>query len=413
MRTPHDQADESVPGPKGQGSAELRELARGLNGLFQELGCSLRSFADRVHRNPGAVSRYVRGGRMPPEDFIRVLLHEVGIARGGQVTSGEAERIAVLHRRALQRADGTSARIQLLHLDHAAAQTRAQAAEAALNAATAAQQAPSGPHRSAFADTVVSWGWSAQARAALDAVSTRVVACLPDPAGPTPQQTSGVVVVGAQSGKTAYGTGVIARAMDAGYRMVIVLSGIHNLMRTQTQKRLEEALLPPAVVPAPGENRLPVLSLTSPESDYRRLPDPAALAFEKHDPSLPLYQPPNLHSSRTRLLVIKQNVSILSRLQDDLRQAGPALSEVPTLIVDFDPAPCGISGLSRDGASVSRTRIDDLRAQLTDLLSRSQVIVFREHVTLGSSAREEGPGALSLWGSHPDFVIPTPRSHFG
>jgi hypothetical protein len=111
--------------------------------------------------------------------------------------------------------------------------------------------------------------------------------------------------------------------------------------------------------------------------------------------------------------VIKQNVSILSRLQDDLRQAGPALSEVPTLIVDFDPAPCGISGLSRDGASVSRTRIDDLRAQLTDLLSRSQVIVFREHVTLGSSAREEGPGALSLWGSHPDFVIPTPRSHFG
>ena len=45
-----------------------------------------------------------------------------------------------------------------------------------------------------------------------------------------------------QSGKTANFTATIAKAADAGYRLFIVLSGVHNALRRQTQLRLDQQL---------------------------------------------------------------------------------------------------------------------------------------------------------------------------
>src|SRR5437868_3200742 len=49
----------------------------------------------------------------------------------------------------------------------------------------------------------------------------------------------GPVVGDVQSGKTAHYAGAINRAADAGYRVVVVLAGMHNVLRLQTQQRLE------------------------------------------------------------------------------------------------------------------------------------------------------------------------------
>jgi len=46
-----------------------------------------------------------------------------------------------------------------------------------------------------------------------------------------------------QSGKTAHFTGVINKAIDAGYQLIIVLAGMHNDLRSQTQMRLDEEVL--------------------------------------------------------------------------------------------------------------------------------------------------------------------------
>ena len=53
----------------------------------------------------------------------------------------------------------------------------------------------------------------------------------------------GLVVGQVQSGKTANYTGLICKAADAGYKMIIVLAGIHNNLRAQTQLRLDEDFL--------------------------------------------------------------------------------------------------------------------------------------------------------------------------
>lgn len=53
----------------------------------------------------------------------------------------------------------------------------------------------------------------------------------------------GMVVGHVQSGKTANYTGLICKAADAGYRLIIVIAGIHNNLRNQTQERIDEGLI--------------------------------------------------------------------------------------------------------------------------------------------------------------------------
>ena len=58
-----------------------------------------------------------------------------------------------------------------------------------------------------------------------------------------PIRTRGLVLGHVQSGKTSNFTAVIAKSADAGYRMFVVLSGVHNNLRRQTRCRLDEQLV--------------------------------------------------------------------------------------------------------------------------------------------------------------------------
>ncbi len=72
----------------------------------------------------------------------------------------------------------------------------------------------------------------------LDEATTRVVSQLEDPTDPD-FPTRGLVIGHVQSGKTQNFAGVIAKSIDAGYRLVIVLSGNTDILRKQTQRRLD------------------------------------------------------------------------------------------------------------------------------------------------------------------------------
>lgn len=52
----------------------------------------------------------------------------------------------------------------------------------------------------------------------------------------------GMVVGNVQSGKTSNYTGLISKAVDAGYKIVIILAGLNNDLRSQTQKRIDKGL---------------------------------------------------------------------------------------------------------------------------------------------------------------------------
>ncbi len=79
--------------------------------------------------------------------------------------------------------------------------------------------------------------WDHESIDSIDQSSSEVVSLLANPAG---EQFCyrGLVVGYVQSGKTANMTAVIAKAVDAGYNLVVLLGGTTNKLRAQTQRRL-------------------------------------------------------------------------------------------------------------------------------------------------------------------------------
>lgn len=77
----------------------------------------------------------------------------------------------------------------------------------------------------------------------LDRLTDRTLDGLYDPSLDVGFDKKGLVVGQVQSGKTSNYTGLICKAADAGYNFIIILAGLHNNLRTQTQIRVDEGFL--------------------------------------------------------------------------------------------------------------------------------------------------------------------------
>jgi hypothetical protein len=96
----------------------------------------------------------------------------------------------------------------------------------------------------AYENFLLKDGWSPRLVQSLSDVTSRILGHLQDPISEgTTWNRRGLVIGHVQSGKTANYTGLIARAADAGYKFIIVIAGIHNNLRKQTQERIDEAFI--------------------------------------------------------------------------------------------------------------------------------------------------------------------------
>ena len=85
--------------------------------------------------------------------------------------------------------------------------------------------------------------WSITAVEDINSSTDEIMNALTNPRKGVAGERMGMVFGYVQSGKTAHYIGMINKAYDAGYRIVIVLSGIHNSLRSQTQSRIDEEVL--------------------------------------------------------------------------------------------------------------------------------------------------------------------------
>ena len=76
----------------------------------------------------------------------------------------------------------------------------------------------------------------------LNKSTTKILNLNPSPVAVPKYSSRGLVMGHVQSGKTTNFLGVASKAADEGYRLIIVLSGITNNLRDQTQDRLESAI---------------------------------------------------------------------------------------------------------------------------------------------------------------------------
>lgn len=266
-------------------------------------------------------------------------------------------------------------------------------------------------------------GWDAEALATLDRSTNEIVQRLADPSATKGYQTKGLVVGHVQSGKTANFTGIIAKAIDAGYRLIIVLTGTIELLRAQTQRRLdmelvgEENILD-GVDPNDAESirgidyigtgdadwfagkflkhgqdvhSLPevpsIKRLTTVDRDYRKLRlGKDALDFrrtgELRDTGKPVYAPENIYSVDARLAVMKKNKTSLQNLLHDLKNIRADGKEIPALIIDDEADQASVNTVNpRSKKEVAaeakkRSAINKLISDLLKELPRAQYVGY-------------------------------------
>ena len=81
--------------------------------------------------------------------------------------------------------------------------------------------------------------WSPTLTAALNTTSDRILDLMGDPRSKKSFERRGLIIGEVQSGKTANYTALCAKAADVGYKVIIVLTGLLEDLRRQTQARLD------------------------------------------------------------------------------------------------------------------------------------------------------------------------------
>lgn len=177
----------------------------------------------------------------------------------------------------------------------------------------------------------------------LDKSTDRILGYLEDPKRDGPWDRRGLVVGHVQSGKTGNYTGLICKAADAGYKMIIVLAGLHNNLRSQTQMRLDEGFLGFETGPIVGSTKLIGVGKVDGSLDIR--PHYATNRSNNGDFNAAFAR--NLGvapEERPWLFVVKKNKSVLTRLlkwlrdhvanSQDTETGRKLISHLPLLVID-------------------------------------------------------------------------------
>lgn len=215
--------------------------------------------------------------------------------------------------------------------------------------------------------------FSAQVLAKLDSVTERILGLLQNPLREGTWDRRGMVIGHVQSGKTTNYTGLICKAADAGYKAIIVIAGIHNNLRSQTQRRIDEGFVgfdtSTMLSGHPGVRR------TVGVGSFNPIRRPAAFTTSRRDfdkqaatsVGLPLK---NL--TEPAIFVIKKNTNTLKNLIDWLAEQNARYntSSIPSpLLVIDDEADNASINIKKGQDEVSR--INGQIRQLLELFDRS------------------------------------------
>lgn len=147
----------------------------------------------------------------------------------------------------------------------------------------------------------------------LDESTDTVLGLLEDPLRDGRWDRRGLVVGHVQSGKTGHYTGLICKAADAGYKIIIVLAGLHNNLRSQTQMRLDEGFL--GYETKPNDEDLRIIGVGEIDADPSIRPNFATNRSNNGDFNLKAAQNMGISpEQRPWLFVVKKNKTVLERL---------------------------------------------------------------------------------------------------
>jgi hypothetical protein len=225
----------------------------------------------------------------------------------------------------------------------------------------------------------------------VDKVTNEVLGELEDPLRDGPWDRRGLVMGNVQSGKTANYTGLICKAADAGYKVIIVLAGMHNNLRSQTQIRLDEGFLGyKSVRPTPdGAFERTGVGLL----DARPKADSVTNRTDTGDFNRTVARQFGIHPGGNPLLfVVKKNVSVLQNLLAWIRSSTDGADSatgrklhttIPLLVIDDEADQASVDtsegAFDEDGnpdPEHSPTRINQLIRSLLAAFAKSAYVGY-------------------------------------
>jgi hypothetical protein len=220
-----------------------------------------------------------------------------------------------------------------------------------------------------YHDLLTSKDFSAHVLVTLGDVTDRILGFLENPTRPGTWDRRGMVVGHVQSGKTANYTGLVCKAADAGYKVIVIIAGIHNNLRNQTQRRIDEGFvgfdssrnvrrqtLPSPTVVGVGRfdsRRRPAAFTTSRLDFHKTIADSVGVPLQN------LVEP--------AVFVIKKNTSTLKNLIEWLTthnaRRGTSTIREPMLLIDDEA----------DNASINirhrQRKVSRINGQIRELLT--------------------------------------------
>ena len=234
--------------------------------------------------------------------------------------------------------------------------------------------------------------WAESDVASIDDASNEVVSLLENPSQNDHFSGRGLVVGHVQSGKTANMTAVIAKALDAGYDTVIVLAGLTNKLRHQTQLRLFNDLV------CRNPIRWHPLTSNQIDEDFVAPPGGGFLA----------------HTDKAQVAIVKKNVSPLSELRKAVGGTIPlALSRLRVLVIDDE---CDQASVNSANGELEISAINHRIRELLSLLPRASYVGYTAtpfaNVLINPYA-QDGEKLDDLYPK--DFItaLPRPATYFG
>ncbi|EMS70633.1 Z1 domain-containing protein [Ruminiclostridium cellobioparum] len=282
--------------------------------------------------------------------------------------------------------------------------------------------------------------WPLKVVQSLDETTDKILDILEDPTDTTRiYDRRGLVIGYVQSGKTANYTALINKAIDAGFKLIIVLSGMHNDLRSQTQMRLDEEVL---------GFETSTTQLRQPNEVLAKLIGVSTLPGEKFvnigtlttrdnsgDFSRKIARNINVHPGmQPFILVVKKNVSVLQNILNYYRNDSPlahlatpsaqykTVPGIPLLLIDdeADQASVNTADIYDDDGNI----MEDYHPSKINGLIRQIYYTFDQKAYIGYTATPfanifiHNEANSGLYGSElfpKDFILglPKPANYIG
>lgn len=220
----------------------------------------------------------------------------------------------------------------------------------------------------------------------LDDFTDKILDKCVNPKKPGSWDRRGMVVGHVQSGKTSNYVGLINKATDAGYKVIIIIAGTISSLRRQTQERIDSGYIGrnSSAFIREKENKIVGVGNYTVGTDIYSLTSAYYKSGDEGDFNQAIAKRLNIPIGRNPVvLVIKKNKSILENLIDwfsnDINakvvEGTPKLFDVPALIIDDEA----------DAASVNASRdINDIKT--INRLIRTLLNIFIQNTFVGYTA---------------------------